>query len=105
MASFALVVGAGTFWLSLNWAHTQKDTSVVLSFLGAGLAFMLASSYSSYHLSRGEEQLALLFSASTHALKRSSAFLHGRGVIKSTRRRKAIMQLPSPGFGESPKNP
>jgi TPR repeat protein len=98
MASFTLVVGAGTFWLSLNWAHAPKDTSVVLSFLGAGLAFILASSYSSYHLSRGEEQLALLFSASTHTLKCSSAFLHGRGVIKSTRTAESHYAVAISGF-------
>jgi TPR repeat protein len=95
---FALVVGAGTFWLSLEWAHSPKDTSVVLSGLGFIVGFILANSGFSYLESRGVEELALLFSSSTQALNRSSAFLHGRGVIKSTRTAESHYAVAISGF-------
>jgi hypothetical protein len=84
-ALFALVIGACTFWFILSWANASMFASLVFSVLGFIPGFILAISCLSYLQSRGAEELAFLFSSSTWALNRSSAFLHGRGVVKSAR--------------------
>lgn len=78
-----------------SWSRESSITVAVFAFFAA---LLLAYTSADFLMNRRQEKLALLFVAAGAALKRSSASLHGRGVIKNTQAAEAHYQTAIAGF-------
>lgn len=90
-------IAAMVFVVSIrsSWSRENSTTAAIFAFLAA---FFPALMVVEFMTNRRQEKLALLYVAAGAALKRSSASLHGRGVIKSAQAAEAHYQTAIAGF-------
>jgi len=90
-------IAAMVFVVSIrsSWSRENSTTAAIFAFFAT---FFPALMLVEFLMNRRQEKLALLYVAAGAALKRSSASLHGRGVIKNTQAAEAHYQTAIAGF-------